>query len=78
MARYYALSIQPTLFGEIAVMRSWGRIGHAGGEKSEVFACEDQAISHFLALARKKHKKGYQVVGNGGNGANAAFVAIPT
>src|SRR3954465_1494627 len=36
MARYYTLSIEPTLFGELAVMRSWGRIGKAGGEKSEL------------------------------------------
>jgi predicted DNA-binding WGR domain protein len=63
MARYYALSIQPTLFGEIAVMRSWGRIGKAGGEKSEIFSSEHQAISHFLALARRKRKRGYVPVG---------------
>ena len=30
MARYYTLSIQPTLFGEV---RYWGRIGTRGGEK---------------------------------------------
>ncbi len=38
MARYYALSIQPTLFGEAAIVRCWGRIGKRGGEKSEVFS----------------------------------------
>jgi predicted DNA-binding WGR domain protein len=63
MARYYALSIQPTLFGEISVMRSWGRIGKSGGEKSEIFSSEQQAISHFLALARRKRKRGYVPVG---------------
>ncbi|MBM3096028.1 hypothetical protein GFB56_35730 [Ensifer sp. T173] len=25
MARYYALSIQPTLFGEITLIRAWGQ-----------------------------------------------------
>jgi predicted DNA-binding WGR domain protein len=65
MARYYALSIQPTLFGELAVMRSWGRIGTAGGEKSEIFSGEEQAISHFLALAVRKRKRGYVAVRDG-------------
>jgi predicted DNA-binding WGR domain protein len=63
MARYYALSVQPTLFGEIAVMRSWGRIGKAGGEKSELFFSEEQALSHFLDIARRKSKRGYVPVG---------------
>lgn len=62
MARYYALSIQPTLFGEIAVVRCWGRIGKQGGEKSEIFATEHEAAMHFLDIARLKRRKGYQPV----------------
>lgn len=27
MARFYAFTIQPTLFGEWALVREWGRIG---------------------------------------------------
>lgn len=65
MARCYTLSIQPTLFGEIAVMRCWGRIGKAGGEKSELFCTEEQAISHFLDIARRKRKRGYAPVSEG-------------
>src|SRR5436305_600048 len=30
MARYYVLSIEPTLFGESALVREWGRIGSHG------------------------------------------------
>ncbi|MEZ2127883.1 MULTISPECIES: WGR domain-containing protein [unclassified Sinorhizobium] len=67
MARYYALSLQPTLFGETAVVRAWGRIGKRGGEKSEVFATEREAVSHFLRLARKKRRRGYKPVGTCGN-----------
>ncbi|WP_046602098.1 WGR domain-containing protein [Neorhizobium galegae] len=67
MARYYALSLQPTLFGEIAVVRCWGRIGKRGGEKSEVFDTESEAARHFLELARLKRAKGYRPVGNCGN-----------
>ena len=58
-ARYYALAIQPTLFGEIAVVRQWGRIGKRGGEKSEVFTTERDAAIRFLMLARKKRRRGY-------------------
>ena len=30
MARYYVLSIEPTLFGDSALVREWGRIGVTG------------------------------------------------
>lgn len=53
------LSIQPTLFGEAAVVRSWGRIGKSGGEKSELFETEQQAALRFLEIARCKRRKGY-------------------
>lgn len=61
-ARNYALSIQPTLFGEIAVVRYWGRIGKQGGEKSKIFATSREAAVYFLDLARVKRRKGYQPV----------------
>lgn len=64
MARHYLLAIQPTLFGEAAVVRRWGRIGSRGGEKSEVFATEREAAVHFLALARRKRLKGYKPAGS--------------
>lgn len=30
MARFYELSIEQTLFGEVSLTRSWGRIGKRG------------------------------------------------
>ncbi|MBW8787591.1 MULTISPECIES: WGR domain-containing protein [Rhizobium] len=60
MARYYTLAIEPTLFGETAVLRSWGRIGRRGGERTDVFGTEQEAVAHFLDLARRKHRKGYR------------------
>jgi predicted DNA-binding WGR domain protein len=30
MARFYTMTLQPTLFGEWALLREWGRIGSAG------------------------------------------------
>ncbi|MBY3362992.1 WGR domain-containing protein [Rhizobium laguerreae] len=60
MARYYTLAIEPTLFGETAVVRSWGRIGRHGGERTDVFGTEQEAVAHFLDLARRKRRKGYR------------------
>jgi predicted DNA-binding WGR domain protein len=78
MARYYTLSIQPTLFGETAVVRCWGRIGRRGGEKCEVFATDKEAARHFLELARIKRAKGYRPVGNCGNpGYSTRCTAVP-
>ncbi|MFM9816042.1 WGR domain-containing protein, partial [Streptomyces scabiei] len=33
LARYYTLQVTPTLFGEISLTRTWGRIGTRGREK---------------------------------------------
>jgi len=30
MARFYKIDVQPTLFGEWAAVREWGRFGRAG------------------------------------------------
>lgn len=60
MRRYYILSLQATLFGDIAITRCWGRIGSRGQEKADLFATEEDAIRHFLELARSKRKRGYR------------------
>jgi predicted DNA-binding WGR domain protein len=63
VARYYQLSVQPTLFNEVAVVRYWGRIGTKGGQMREFFANEREAARHFLELARQKKLRGYRPVG---------------
>jgi predicted DNA-binding WGR domain protein len=60
MARYYRLAIEPTLFGNIAVVRNWGRIGTRGQERVEFFDTEMQALSLFLEILREKRRKGYR------------------
>ena len=59
MARYYVLSIRPTLFGEFQMTRRWGRIGARGQFLNHVFNREDDAVRLFLALLRRKRKRGY-------------------
>jgi predicted DNA-binding WGR domain protein len=60
MARYYRLAIEATLFGNIALVRNWGRIGTRGQERVEFFDTEMQALSLFLKILREKRRKGYQ------------------
>jgi predicted DNA-binding WGR domain protein len=43
--RYYNMSIQPTLFGEWALIREWGRIGRGGQIKTEFFSTVDGALN---------------------------------
>ncbi|MGO7443593.1 WGR domain-containing protein [Rhizobium ruizarguesonis] len=62
MARFYALSIEPNLFGETSLVRSWGRIGSRGQQKIHVFDSEAKAVDLLLTLLRKKRARGYRVL----------------
>ncbi|CAN7763970.1 WGR domain-containing protein [Ensifer sp. NM-2] len=59
MARYYMLSIQPTLFGEVSLIRAWGRISTRGQEMSHQFASETDALVLLRKIVRRKSAKGY-------------------
>ncbi|MBY3369798.1 WGR domain-containing protein [Rhizobium laguerreae] len=59
MARFYALSIEPNLFGGTSLVRSWGRIGSRGQQKIHVFDSELKAFDLLLTLLRRKHSRGY-------------------
>lgn len=77
MARYYALSIQPTLFGEASLSRCWGRIGSRGQQKIHLFEDERQAVSLFLDIVKQKRRKGYLPRTICGNPSEPARVAAP-
>ena len=63
MARFYALAVQPTLFGEVSLVRVWGRIGTRGQQMVHLFDNESQAINLFLDVLREKRKRGYRPKG---------------
>lgn len=65
MARSYELSIQPGLFGDVAVMRHWGRIGSAGQAREYWFDGEDAARKEADAVLRQKLRRGYRVRSSG-------------
>lgn len=60
MARYYAMSIEPTLFGDACLTRRWGRIGSRGQQLVHHFDREEEAVRLFLDLLRQKRVRGYR------------------
>ena len=65
MARFYVPAIEPTLFGNISLVRNWGRIGTRGQERVHLFENEKQALTLFLEILREKRRKGYRPVSRG-------------
>ncbi len=60
MACFYALVVQPTLFGEVSLVRAWGRIGTRGQQMVHLFDSESEAVSLFLDVLREKNEGGLQ------------------
>ena len=59
MARYYRMTVQPTLFGEWAVVREWGRLGSGGQVRVAAYPSEAEADAAMTAIGRQKGKRGY-------------------
>jgi predicted DNA-binding WGR domain protein len=50
MRRFYRLSVEPTLFGDFALVREWGRVGAKRGRIKEEW--HNTALDADAALAR--------------------------
>lgn len=59
MARYYVLSIEPSLFGDTALVRQWGRQGRNGRHRIELFRERAHAIETLEAWFTRKIRRGY-------------------
>jgi predicted DNA-binding WGR domain protein len=61
IARYYVLSIEPTLFAKHTLIRRWGRIGSLGWERHQFFGGEDasQAQVTLETWLTRKRNRGY-------------------
>ena len=59
MARFYGIALQPTLFGEVSVVRCWGRIGTRGRTMSVTYEDSYEAIDACETLERLKRQRGY-------------------
>jgi predicted DNA-binding WGR domain protein len=60
MARFYCLEVAPNLFGEVTVLRTWGRIGTRGRTKIETCATLGEAESAAARTLRQKARRGYR------------------
>ena len=62
MARFYVLTLQPTLFGEVALVREWGRIGNPGRVQVTAYATQEEAEAAFRRVERQKARKKYVIL----------------
>lgn len=60
MSRFYAMSIEPNLFGDTCLTRRWGRIGAKGQTIIHHFEREQDAVILFLDLIKQKRRRGYR------------------
>jgi predicted DNA-binding WGR domain protein len=61
-ARVYVLTWQPTLWGEIALVRTWGRLDHPGRSQMTIYHDREQAQADLRRLLRRRLQHGYQLV----------------
>src|SRR5271166_3283797 len=61
MARFYVLSIEPTLFDDLALVRRWGRIGTSGRERIDLHPSRPVAQIELKKWLDRKRRRGYQL-----------------
>ena len=61
MARYYVLSVEPTLFAEWALVRRWGRIGGAERTRIDLHLSPPLAQIALNTWLQRKRRRGYQL-----------------
>lgn len=59
MARFYMLSLEPTLFGDVAVFRHWGRIGTRGRQAATFHASLADAQVALERQVARRRRRGY-------------------
>jgi len=62
ISRFYALAIEPTLFGDAGLVREWGRLGSRGRRRVDLFADADGAAEALDAWLARKRRRGYRPI----------------
>lgn len=58
--RFYVMNVTRNLFGEWCLIREWGRIGSAGGQKLINYAeTREDAEAKMAKLISQKNRRGY-------------------
>jgi predicted DNA-binding WGR domain protein len=64
--RFYTLQLAPNLFGEWSLIRSWGRLGTAGQQRTSWYEDPESAESALQRTLAQKQRRGYRLrPGNG-------------
>jgi predicted DNA-binding WGR domain protein len=58
--RFYRCAIWPGLFGDVSLVREWGRIGQPGQMRLDVQPDTPAARGKMQDLVRRKERKGYR------------------
>ncbi len=61
-ARFYVLQWQPTIWGGVALVRVWGRIGSPGRAQVLCYAETPQMDATVERVVRRRLRHGYQLV----------------
>ena len=77
MRRFYALSLENSLFGDILLVRRWGRIGTHGRVRFDWFDDPADAANELTRIAAVKARRGYKEIGpkTGPSGRSGASLA---
>lgn len=60
--RFYCAVLWPDLFGGVALVREWGRIGQGGTVRRDPYADLPAARQALRELIRRKCRRGYRVI----------------
>ena len=63
MNRFYALHLQGDLFGGVALVKEWGRIGHPGTVRVALFPSGVEADAELSRTRESKRARGYAYAG---------------
>ncbi len=59
VARFYVLAIEPSLYGDTALIRAWGRIGSLGRQRLDLYASAAEAGEALELWLARKVRRGY-------------------
>lgn len=58
--RYYHCAVWPGLFGDVSLVREFGRIGQPGQQRLDAHPDTAAAVGKLTELVRRKERKGYR------------------
>ena len=60
--RFYVIDVTPTLFGEWAVLREWGRRGSPGTLRLDSYQSRNDAEASEHRTIKRRQRRGYTAI----------------